>query len=398
MGLFALIGVCLDCIRAQQITILDIVLIVLNFSVFASYTYLLFEEYLLKTFNIFKKTAEIIFKSIFYIGFLGAICLLICGYLNIISVYSVNTAYLSYTLIGLTVFSFFLYVLRNKFLQYATSISLIVYRITMLVFITITSLLYVLLSIKCCLTDAGIYDYISLLTAFISIWCVYLSFYHNFVYLNYKRSQYLLFLRNFSMDERIVESKLLLELENACNRLRLFFIRIGNPRTVFDGIFPGKTFYLKTVNWKELLRHHIKDAKVVFTVMSYSDGLFWEIFNHVQYSSKFIYHILDIVKMREDLKEGKYDSIKHTKLGGILFFVCNCYNGPFAVKDSGISVSFTFNNDNLIISCHVEHIIECMVAPNNVVKTEQIDVIKLGYYEELKKESICYQGVTYIIG
>ena len=263
--------------------------------------------------------------------------------------------------------------------------------------VTISSLLYMVLSVISYFMADSIDNLASLTSALVSVFIVYLSFYHSFAYINYRRSQYILFLRNFTMDDRIVEARLLIEIENICNRLRFFLMRIGNPRTLFNSS-PGKTFYLKTVNWKVELQNHIKDAKLVFTVISNSDGLFWEIFNHIQYSSKFIYHILDISKLRDDLRNGRYDRIKLTKFGEILYFVCFCYKGPFEYNESGaFSVSFTFNNNYLIISSNVLYIVEYMIKQQEVVETEYLNVIKFEYDEDLEKEIICYHDVKFII-
>ena len=101
--------------------------------------------------------------------------------------------------------------------------------------------------------------------------------------------------------------------------------------------------------------------------------------------------------MRDDLRDGKYDRIKHTKLGGILYFVSMAYGGPFAYcEGGGFCVSFTFNDKNLIISCYVEHIIKYMLDPNNPEVVKSVRVIELGYDEELKKEQICYEDVKYL--
>lgn len=392
--LVALIFLCWNCIKNKHITFLEIVLIGLYFSGVILFSY----DYFSRIFNSHKKAEEITFNIICHIGIFCALCLLIYGYINVINVYSVDFPYLINALIVLTILSFFLYVLKNKFLPYLTPVTLIVYRITLLAFITITSLLYTLLSIKNCFTDASIYNYCSLSTALLSLWIVYLEFYHNFAYITYKRSKYILFLRNFSMDDRILEANLLSEVEFVCNKLKLFLMRIGNPRKMFD-YSPGKTLYLKTINWKEPVEQYIKDAQVVFTVVSHSDGLFWEILNHTQYSSKFLYNILDIAKMRDDLGNGKYDRIKHTKFGGILYFVCSAYKGPFGFsEDSGtFGITFTFNKQQLIISSFVVPIIEHMLEPDSVVATEDIQVIKLEYNEDTDKIFICYDGEKFLI-
>lgn len=396
--IIAVIWDCYVCIKHKHITFLDILGIVICFAGGIVFSYLLYEDFFTKIFKSYKKTWEKILNTILYIGISCWIVLFIYGYINVINLYREDFLGLVIILIVLTVFSSLLYFLKNRFLIiYSTSSSLIVYRIILLVCITISSLLYTVLSVIIYFKDDSIDNCVSLSTALLSVWIVYLTFYHNFAYANYKRSQYVLFLRNFTMDEQICEAKLLEEIDNVCNKHRLFLMRIGNPRTVFDSSF-GKTFYLQTVNWKTELQNHIKDAKLVFTVISNSDGLFWEIFNHVQYSSKFIYHILDISKMRDDLKDGRYDRIKQTKLGGILYFVCSCYNGPFAYNESGaFGVSFTFNNNYLIVGCNVSYIVEYMLKQKEVIGTEYLNVIKLEYGEDLKKIVICYNDSKFLI-
>lgn len=388
---------CYVCIKHKHITFLDIGVIVIYFAGGIIFSYLSYEEFFKKILKSYIKTWEKLCNTILYIGLSCWIFFFIYGYMNIINLYSEDFPGLVIILIVLTIFSSLLYFLKNKFLLYSTSSSLIVYRIILLICITISSLLYTVLSVIIYFKDDSIANCVSLSTALLSVWIVYLTFYHNFAYVNYKRSQYVLFLRNFTMDDRICEAKLLLEIENVCNNFRLFLMRIGNPRTFFDSSF-GKTFYLKTVNWKTELQNHIKNAKLIFTVISNSDGLFWEIFNHVQYSSKFIYHILDISKMRDDLKNGRYDRIKQTKLGGILYFVCSCYDGPFAYNESGaFGVSFTFNNNYLIIGCNVSYIVEYMLKQQEVIETEYLNVIKLEYGEDQKKIFICYNDSKFLI-
>ena len=165
------------------------------------------------------------------IGLSCFIGLLIYGYINVINQYIEEFPILIIILIVFTFFSTLLYVIRNKFLQYSTSTSLIRYRISMVACVTISSLLYMVLSVISYFMADSIDNLASLTSALVSVFIVYLSFYHSFAYINYRRSQYILFLRNFTMDDRIVEARLLIEIENICNRLRFFLMRIGNPRT-----------------------------------------------------------------------------------------------------------------------------------------------------------------------
>lgn len=386
---------CWDCVKYKHITFLDIVLVVINSAGGILFAYLLYCDCL--NFKNENKIWDVICNIAIYIGLSGLIYLFICGYINVINLYRDNYPSLSIILTLSVICSFLLYFLRKRFLLYSTTTSLIIYRITLLACITISTLLYLVLSVISCIVDYGIYNYVSLTTALISAYIVYLSFYHNFAYIIYRRSKYVLFLRNFAMDDQIREASLLSEIEGVCNKQRLFLMRIGNPKTIFDSS-PGKTFYLKTVNWKEELQKHIKDAKLIFTVISYSDGLFWEIFNHVQYTPKFVYHILDISKMRDDLDGGRYDKIKHTKLGGILYFICSYYDGAFVYNKSlALSISFAFNDNYLIISCNVLDIVEYMFKQKVGVEIVDLTVLELEYDEDLKKEIIRYHDVKYLI-
>ena len=398
--LICLLGVfyiCWDCITNTHISLLHVIAFVINLLGLILFSYVLFCDYFSKIFLSHKKAENIIVNAISYIFVFSYLVLFICGYLDVIKVYRTDYPNLNYTFIILTILSFCLYFIKNRVLQYSTARFLIAYRIALVAIITITSLLYIFLSIKSFFLVDSISNYISLSTALLSVWIVYLSLYHNFTYINYKRSQYLLFLRNFSMDEQLSEAKLLNELDSACNEYRLFLMRIGNPRTVLNSSF-GKTYYLRTKDWKEQLQIHIKDAKIVFAVISHSDGLFWEIFNHIQYSSKYIYHILDIDKLREDLKEGKYSRIKHTKMGGILYFICTAYNGPFALCNNGsFCASFIFDNSRLIISSNIDEIIRYMYEPDNIVNTDNLSVINLEQHEDSSKIFIIYENVKYLI-
>lgn len=390
---------CWECVKYESAEFIDILLIALNVFIFLIFGALVLSVSIFRDFFTTHKIFEkVLFTPLAWGFIMCCIGLVLVGIINIVYVHvEQHPVLVALFLIAVTIFCL-LYAFRNAFLQYLTPKSLIAYRITLVIFVIISSLLYLLLAVSAyMIDDDNAYNMCSLAASVVCLWVAYLIFFHNFAYINYKRSRYLLVLRNFAMDEKIQEVGLLQEVEEVCNKLRLFFMRIGNPRKMLD-LTVGKTVYLNTVNWKEPVAKYIKDSEVVITVVSSSDGLFWEIFNHFQYSSKFIYHILDLAKMRESLKRGEYERIKYTKFGGLLYFVCLAYNGPFVFdKDRpNFNISFSFNDERLVVGGDLSLMIQYLCDKDRTST-------KYKYINEIPIECdgdeiyICYEDAKYLI-
>ena len=85
-------------------------------------------------------------------------------------------------------------------------------------------------------------------------------------------------------------------------------------------------------------------------------------------------------------------------MGGILYFICTAYNGPFALCNNGsFCASFIFDNSRLIISSNIDEIIRYMYEPDNIVNTDNLSVINLEQHEDSSKIFIIYENVKYLI-
>ena len=129
----------------------------------------------------------------------------------------------------------------------------------------------------------------------------------DFHFLFYDRSRYLLYLRSFSFDDKEdVIAKYL-------DQLDLPVMKIGNPKTFFPkGI--GETYYLPSVNWKEQLDYYISRAQCVFVAVDNTEGVLWEMFEHLEYLNKFIYYVEDRCKLEEMLKTNTNHKIQSSIL------------------------------------------------------------------------------------
>lgn len=390
---------CWSCIKYGNIDFIEIILTIGNLCVFIIFTWLNCSDFFKESLKKYSKIEKLLCNIFIYSGLVCAIYLFLVGFINIFNFYIKNHAYLIYGVISLVTVSALLYIFKRKASLYFTGKSLIFYRITLVCSITISSLLFSSLCINAYILDSSTYNLLSLEFSLLAIWIIYLAFHHNFAYINYKRSKYLLFLRNFSMDEEINELQLLYNIEEICNINRMFLMRVGNPKKIFD-YSVGKTLYLRSENWQDLVEQHIIKSQVVFAVISFSDGLFWEIINHAKYSSKFIYHIIDIFKTKNDISNGLYKKIAHTKFGGILQFICFAYNGPFVYNEESkaFSISFTFNDNQIIISDSISSIIDYIIInKDNHYKQNHLNYIRLGMDDKTGSTCIYYNNAKYLI-
>lgn len=131
-------------------------------------------------------------------------------------------------------------------------------------------------------------------------------------YFIFWKKDYLLYLRSFVYDENedsfldYIESKIEDHMPD------MTILSIGNPETLIPtGL--GERFYLPTTNWKKELDYYISRAKLVLCVIDYSDGVLWEMFEHLNEMEKYFYYISDKDKINticEKIKASRYsDSV-----------------------------------------------------------------------------------------
>lgn len=131
--------------------------------------------------------------------------------------------------------------------------------------------------------------------------------YSDFHFIVFDKENYVLFLRSFSFDEKERKEHVL---DFVLKKFGLPILKIGNPKSFFPkGI--GESFYLPTTDWKKQLDYYIKKAKYVFSVVDVTEGVFWEMFRHLDMMEKFVYYISDkktlfsFVKMHESREFSK---------------------------------------------------------------------------------------------
>lgn len=110
-----------------------------------------------------------------------------------------------------------------------------------------------------------------------------------YLFSNYYKPFFILYLRRFSIDGTSSDMKCLDEL--AKNKFGLEIMKIGNPKSLFQSSFDYSCVYLSTTDWQSQLRHYIKCAKIVFAQVDTSDGVIWEMFENADYMFKYIYNV-----------------------------------------------------------------------------------------------------------
>ncbi len=109
------------------------------------------------------------------------------------------------------------------------------------------------------------------------------------VFKKYSSITYILYLRNFAFDEESRSSETIDIISSSIGNIDL--LRIGNPRTLFSFNATFTTFYLPDVNWQEEVSRLINKAYKCIIVLDVSEGVLWEMCNHLHKKEKFIYHI-----------------------------------------------------------------------------------------------------------
>ena len=163
-----------------------------------------------------------------------------------------------------------------------------------------------------------------ILISFIWIALGYVMF-NDFHFIVYDKKHYLLYLRSFQFDKNEHTISEPLEV------VGIPVLKIGNPKTFFPkGV--GDVFYLPSADWKKQLNYYIDRAEYVFSVVDITEGVLWEMFEHLEQYNKFVYHITDKEHLRVILSNAPKQEYKDS-------FLMKCYE--------------TILNDPKIQSCSI---------------------------------------------
>lgn len=111
-------------------------------------------------------------------------------------------------------------------------------------------------------------------------------------FLVFSAKKYTLFLRSFGIDPNI-EDAIICSIPK-CNETQI--LKIGNPRK-----HEKNNFYVPSDNWKKHVSYYISRAEKVICVIDNTDGVRWEIMNHLEYAYKYWYYAYDI-SILQDIK------------------------------------------------------------------------------------------------
>ena len=108
--------------------------------------------------------------------------------------------------------------------------------------------------------------------------------------------------------------------------------------------------------------------------------------------------------MREDLAKNLYEKADNTQFIGFLNFIVHEFKGPFIVSsgndDSAFwSISFTFNDTSLVVSSHLETIVDYLFNRRSIDHAS----VNAQYLVEIPLEKngeftyIVYEGAKYLL-
>lgn len=97
----------------------------------------------------------------------------------------------------------------------------------------------------------------------------------------YEENDFILYLRSFTYNDEKIQTQL-----TDCSTP---ILKIGNPHTLINkGL--GKSIFLLSP-WKPMVNYYINKSHLVISVLDITDGVMWEIFNHLDHYEKFVYYI-----------------------------------------------------------------------------------------------------------
>ncbi len=173
-----------------------------------------------------------------------------------------------------------------------------------------------------------------------------------YLFRNYYKPYYFLFLRRFIKDDQPQVQKCLDGLIH--NKAGYDVMKIGAPHTLFSHSDMYDTVYLTSTEWQTHLRNHIRCAKLVLSVIDTSEGVIWEMIENTEYLNKYIYCILDwenVGEVRKKLNErSSLDSVLNHKFQYFLGFL--------QVQGIEDMVLFTFENSKVVYTTNMDAIID----------------------------------------
>lgn len=181
---------------------------------------------------------------------------------------------------------------------------------------------------------------------------IYKSMRRVYLFSNYYKPYYFLFLRRFIKDDQPQVKKCLDALIH--NRAGYDVMKIGDPQTLFSHSNLYDTVYLTSTDWQTHLRKHIGCAKLVFSVIDTSEGVIWEMIENTDYLDKYIYCMSDW----EHVDDVKKKLNEHPTLDGVLNHKFQYFLGSLQGQGIKDMVLFTFDNGKVVYTGNLDAMID----------------------------------------
>mgnify|MGYP007026978100 FL=1 len=195
-----------------------------------------------------------------------------------------------------------------------------------------------------------------IISSFFWVMIIGIQIYENmrrvYLFKNYYKPYYFLFLRRFIKDEQPQVKNCLNALSQ--NKAGYDIMKIGNPFTLFSHSDMYDTIYLTSPNWKYLLKSYIRCAKLVFTVIDTSEGVIWEMIENTEYLNKYIYCMLDL-KIVDEVKKKLNE---HSSIDSVLNHKFQLFLGTIQKRGKKGIVFFSFENHKVVFSEDIDAIID----------------------------------------
>jgi hypothetical protein len=199
---------------------------------------------------------------------------------------------------------------------------------------------------------------------------IFVMFYLSFGYVKknvlfyYKHNNIILYLRSFTFDYSVNSKGIIYKLYLFATQNGYHLLKIGNPKTLFS-FDEADCFYLPVSDWQKALRKYILKAKFIFVVLDLTQGVIWEVLNHLDMNDKFIYYINDksiienIINLNQFKKEQVIDSP---------FAQCMKGLNSLRLRLSNSQYAFYYDNKYCYYSDNTEDIL--MLRENKKVRNE----------------------------
>jgi len=173
-----------------------------------------------------------------------------------------------------------------------------------------------------------------------------------YLFKNYYKPYYFLFLRRFLKDDQAKVKKCLDDLIH--NKVGYDVMKIGAPNTLFSYSNMYDTVYLTSTDWQTHLRKHIQCAKLVFSVIDISEGVLWEMIENTEFINKYIYCMLDW----ENVDEVKKKLNEQASLDGVLNHKFQYFLSILQSQGTDDMVLFSFENSKVVYSQNMDAMID----------------------------------------